>query len=163
MHPAILILSLFALISTSVQAPTLSAIDINRLKGNNWTGKIIYLDYKSEEKVTLKCNLAIKPDPADKNAWTFDFSYPEEPKANRSSRVVLSKDGKVFDEEKVVSASKADGTLSFTTEARGQDNNKPSTFRHIYEASKDSFVIIKMVKYDGEKEFFERNRYSWRR
>lgn len=163
MHPAILILSLFAFLSTSIQAPVVSPLDINRLKGNNWAGKLIYLDYKSEEKVTLKCNLVIKADPADRNAWSFEFSYPEEPKANRTSKVVLSKDGRTFDDEKVVSYSKADGTLSFSTEAKGEDNHKPSTFRHIYEASKDSFVIIKMVRYDGEKEFFERNRYSWRR
>jgi hypothetical protein len=67
-------------------------------------------------------------------------------------------------EETVVERSSPDGgTLKIVTERRGKDNNKDALFRYTYLIGVSSFSIRKEVRPHGAAEFFERNRYSWKR
>ncbi len=97
-------------------------------------------------------------------ARTFEYQYPDEPKANSTETVAIGKDGKMFDGEAVIERTNlTDKTLKIVTEKSGPDNDKKALFRFTYLLSKTSFSIKKEVKYEGTTEFFVRNEYNWKR
>lgn len=124
----------------------------------------MYLDYRSNKKVSIPTNLTVTRSPEDKLSWVFEYQYPEEPKANSKDTVKISKDGKTIDGETVVERTKPNAdTLRIVTEKSGSDNDKPATFRYTYLIGARSFSIKKEVRYESTGAFFERNQYSWTR
>ena len=162
----ILPLFVFAIaLAFSVSAQTkISAKDLKPLEGKQWVGDLVYLDYQSKKLTSIKSNVTITRNVADKLKWTFAMQYPFEPKANSTEDVVLSSDGLIFDGENVIERTKMPGgILKIVTTTKGKDDNRDATFRHTYLIGKKAFSIRKDVKFDGETEFFERNTYSWTR
>lgn len=144
--------------------PKVKPGDLKPLLGTKWTGNLTYLDYSSNKKVSIKSNLTVTKSAESTSIWIFDFEYPEEPKANEKVEVEISKDGKMFDGEQVIEKIKLpNATLKIVTVKNGEDNNKLAIFRHTYLINKQSFSIKKEVQYEGSNEFFERNKYSWKR
>ena len=70
--------------------------DLQVLTGLQWSGTLTYLDYQSNRKVSIPANLTVRPNGEDKWSWVFEYSYPDEPKANSEEVVRLSKDGKTI-------------------------------------------------------------------
>lgn len=100
----------------------------------------------------------------DENAWVFDYEYPDEPKANGKQTLKISDGGRVFDGETVVERTSLDsGGFRLVTVKRGRDNEKDALFRFTYTLDASAFSVKKEVKPEGAAEFFERNRYSWKR
>lgn len=145
--------------------PRLEAGDLKRLTGAQWKGTLTYLDYGKNKKVSIPSNLTVTgPGAADAHSWTFDYQYPDEPKANSKDAVVVGGGGTTIDGERVVERAIApDGTLKIVTEKAGADNDKPSLFRFTYLVGATTFSIKKEVRHEGAAGFFERNEYSWRR
>jgi hypothetical protein len=58
-----------------------------------------------------------------------------------------------------------DGKLQLVLESSGADGNenKPARFRHILIIGEKTFSITKMVRFEGEKEYFQRHRYEFGR
>lgn len=138
--------------------------DIQILTGLQWSGTLTYLDYRTKKKLSIPSNLTVKPNGEDKWSWVFEYEYPDEPKANRSEIVRLTKDGRNMNGEVVLErASLPDSTIRFVTEKKGEDNNRSATFRFTYSLNAKSFSIKKEVRYVDEKQFFERNEYFWKR
>ncbi len=160
---AILIAFVF-IVSATAQTAKISADDLKVIEGPQWTGTLTYLDYGTNKQTSIKSNVTVsRPDPV-KLTWTFDYQYPEEPKANSKDDVVLSQDGKTFDGETVTERIKqADGTLRIVTTKEGVDNGKKSLYRFTYLAGKNSFSVKKEVRQEGSPEFFVRNEYAWKR
>ena len=78
--------------------------------------------------------------------------------------MVLAGGGSVFDGEAVVERSELPGgAVRVVTEADGEDDHKPARFRHEYEMGPRACSIRKLVRFEGESAFFERNTYRWGR
>ena len=58
-----------------------------------------------------------------------------------------------------------DGHLQMILESSGADGNenKPARFRHILIIGEKTFSITKLVRFEGEKEYFQRHRYEFGR
>jgi len=162
------VLVLFA-VSSSVfhafgQAPRVGAEDLRRLTGARWTGTLAYLDYGSNKKVSIRCNLTVTESPGERPSWVFEYEYPDEPKANSKDTVTLGDGGMTFDGERGVERTRLDdGTLRLVTQRSGKDNDRDALIRHTYLIGESGFSIKKEVRPEGAADFFERNRYSWKR
>lgn len=139
--------------------------DLKILEGPKWVGSLTYIDYSSGRSTSIKCNLTITRDNKKPRIWIFDYEYPDEPKANKKSELILSPDGRTFDGETVdqFDDKLVIGGSRLITTKNGTDNDKPATFRYTYEFGNKSFWLKKEVLIDGGKEWFERNRYTWHR
>jgi hypothetical protein len=146
-------------LSCVVSAQSISGKDLKALEGGTWVGTLTYLDYGSGKKTEIKSNLNVVKKSDD--VWTFDYIYPEEPKANGSSEYALTDGGKAFNGQAVASKKRRDGTLEIVTTKDGDDNKKKAVFRFTYLITPKSFSIRKEVQYVGQTEWFERNIYSW--
>jgi len=153
---------LFFAVGTFAQNVKITSDDLSAIEGK-WVGTLKYLDYSSNKTTSIKSNLTVTRAVGEPNVWTFDYVYPDEPKANSKDRVILSPDGKIIDGETVSEVSKSNGGVKLVTLKAGTDNGLTSVFRFTYEISKDLFLIRKEVKAEGSTEYFERNTYSWTR
>ncbi|HEU4508105.1 MAG TPA: hypothetical protein VFR78_07710 [Pyrinomonadaceae bacterium] len=152
---------LFLVSHAAGQTPRISADDFRVLAGARWTGTLVYRDYGSNKEVSIRANLVVT---RDGSSWVFEYEYPDEPKANSRRTVTLSDGGTQIDDEKVVERTSLDhGAVRIVTERRGTDNDRAAIFRYTYLIDASSFSIRKEVRPEGATEFFERNRYSWKR
>ena len=160
---------MFALLAAFVsfvpqQSPRVSAEDLRRLTGARWTGTLTYLDYRSNKPVSIPSSLTVTQAAGDENAWVFEYEYPDEPKANGKQTLKIEEGGTVFDGETVVERTGLDGGgFRLVTEKRGRDNDKEALFRFTYTLDGSAFSVKKEVRPEGASDFFERNRYSWKR
>jgi hypothetical protein len=146
------------------QKARVTANDLGQLSNSTWTGELSYLDYSSNTKVSIRCNLLVTQSENDKTSWIFEYSYPDEPKANSKDTIKLTADGTTFDGETVIERSELDsGVLRIVTEKTGKDNDRVALLRHTYLIGPSVFSIRKEVRPEGATEFFERHRYSWKR
>lgn len=145
--------------------PTVSAADVDLLVGSGWSGTLTYLDYMSGKPYTMPATLAVeRVAGAAEPTWRLKLGYPDEPKADSVRLVVLSEGGAVFDGEAVVERSPlVSGGVRLVTEGEGEDDHRPAWFRHEYEFGRGSCSIRKLVRFQGETTFLERNAYRWRR
>lgn len=159
----------FALLAAFVslapqQSPRVSPDDLRKLSGARWTGTLTYLDYRANKPVSIPSNLIVTQAGGDENAWVFEYEYPDEPKANGKQTLKLEEGGTVFDGEKVVERTSLDsGGFRLVTVKRGRDNDKDALFRFTYTLDGAAFSVKKEVRPEGAAEYFERNRYSWKR
>ncbi|HEX7317241.1 MAG TPA: hypothetical protein VF297_25310 [Pyrinomonadaceae bacterium] len=162
----VLVLVLLATFAGLVQQPSpkVSAEDLRGLTGARWTGSLTYLDYRSNKQVSIPSNLTVTQAAGDETSWVFEYEYPDEPKANGKQTLKISDDGTVFDGETVVERTGLDGGgFRLVTVKRGRDNDKDAQFRFTYTLDRSTFTIKKEVRAEGATEYFERNRYSWKR
>lgn len=159
----ILALTLICVTAAFGQKSKIEPKDLAKLEGAPWTGTLTYLDYSSGKPTAIKCDVTITRDAKDSHVWTFDYRYPDEPKANSKDSVVLSADGRTFDGEAVLEFSRKGKTSRLVTTKQGKDNDKPATFRFTYLFDDKNFSVRKEVKVDGSADYFERNRYAWSR
>lgn len=145
-------------------APKVADKDLRLLVGQQWAGTLTYMDYRSNKKISIPSNLTVTQSMEDKLSWVFEYQYPDEPKANGKKVVTISRDGRIFNGERVIERTKpASDTLRIVTEKEGEDNDRRALFRYTYLLGAKSFSIKKEVRYEGETGFFERNEYSWKR
>lgn len=152
------------------------AADLDRLTGPEWNGTLTYRDYTTDKKTSIGSTLTVVKvaglaevgnDFADAGVtpgWDFRIGYPREPKMNSSEVIRISPGGDRLGDEAVTQRQEmSDGTLRLVTEKRGTDNDNPALFRFVYTITDSVFTITKLVKPDGELDFFERNEYRWKR
>jgi len=137
--------------------------DFTILTGPEWRGNLTYLDYGTKKKVSIPSNLTVLQSPSDPDSYTFEYFYPDEPKANDQEVIEVSRDGLMIDGETVVERSTAGGVLRIVTEKTGEDDDRKALFRFTYLISPASFSLKKEVRFDGERNFLERNEYRWSR
>lgn len=160
----IALFTVFSSLPLLAQTPRVNLEDLRPLTGDRWVGALVYRDYRSNKETSIPSNLKVTQTAEKSLTWTFEYEYPNEPKANSKENVTLSEDGTSIDDEKIVERENlAGGVLRLVTERRGKDNNQDALIRHTYLIGKSSFSIKKEVRPDGSNEFFERNRYTWRR
>jgi len=99
------------------------------LAEGNWSGELVYLDYSSDETVSLPLELEIV---RDRRCLTLSFSYPTEPGANSQGEKCLSEDGFVFDGKPVAQYVPLGASTVFELAYEGEDNGAPATMLETY-------------------------------
>jgi uncharacterized membrane protein YphA (DoxX/SURF4 family) len=163
--PAAALIALFFITASSVfSQPTVSGKDFEMTLGK-WTGTLTYLDYTSGKPVTMPCNLTISKYKKNTRRLKLAYEYPNEPKANGKDAIVISADGKMIDDEMVVSIEVVNDTLTITTNKNGVDGNdrKKALLRHIYIIGKNILIKRKEVKFEGEENWILRNEFKMSR
>lgn len=149
------------LLSPVFLALTVSVKDFKPAFGQ-WEGTLTYLDYTRGKPYTMPCNITLSPVNANPQQLVLAYEYPDEPKANGNDTLIISRDGKMIDDEIVVVKKKKAGLLRVITEKNGVDGNenRKALIRHIFEAGKKSFSIRKEVKFEGEEKWILRSEYK---
>ena len=150
-------------ITTTGYTQTISSDDFKPLEGN-WKGQLTYLDYSSNKQESIKANASVEIKKSAK--FEMGIYYADEPSQNGKEIYRIKENGTMLNNRKVIERTvQADGTLKIVLEDKGRDGNdkKPATFHHELIISKNMFIITKMVKFDGEENFFQRNQYSFSR
>lgn len=135
--------------------------DLVAILQKDWEGELTYLDYTSNKKVSIPCNLEVSQ--TNSNSYTFKYMYPDEPHANHTFSMKLRKKGAYLDKQKVISYEEKDGTKTLVTSRMGKDDNKVAELHYTYRFNKKAFSIRKEVKPEGSNEFFFRNEYVFGR
>lgn len=147
----------------SASSQTVSINDFKSITGT-WSGVLTYLDYTSHTEETIPSTLTGKLKGTD--SFELDIRFPGEKNKGGTDTYVLENMGTMISGMKVIERSVQEGGLiKVVVEVKGKDGNenKPATFNYILEMGSKKFVMTKMVKFDGEKEFFQRNQFSFTR
>jgi hypothetical protein len=140
----------------------LTDADFAPLNGVSWMGKLTYLDYSSDQTVSILSRIKVSKVENVPNQWRFKYEYPKEPQANSEEIVEIKQNGLYWGSELVKKKHRLpDGALSIVTEEHRQDGNKEGIIRHTYLIDSSSFSIKKEVKYDDANEYFLRHKYEW--
>jgi hypothetical protein len=137
--------------------------DFRTVEGK-WKGTLTYLDYTSHQSVTIPANTLVEI--VSDSSFDQYVYYTEEPDKNKKSRYVIKDNGRLLEEKRLTERYLLpDGQLKMVLESKGPDGNdhRPATFRHIMLLSANRFSITKLVRFDGEAEFFQRHQYSFSR
>ncbi|MGB5008363.1 MAG: hypothetical protein WBO39_15610 [Ferruginibacter sp.] len=147
----------------NVKAQKLNSGDLDMLSGK-WAGELTYLDYTSNQQESIRSFLTVVK--KRNSLYRFSYSYPGESGRDGVDNFRVSEDGTAINKMKIVEYAKIPGGgFKLVLEEKGKDgnNHRPAVFRHIVERSGEKLVLTKMVKFNGEDEFFQRNRYVFNR
>jgi hypothetical protein len=125
----------------------------------NWEGKLTYLDYSSGKPYTMSANIKISLT-EDKTGYIMGYEYPKEPHANSIDTTFIVNN--LFGKDKIVEFNKAaDGGFTLITEIEGEDgnDNKKAILRHTYTLKKNTYSVVKDVKFNGTDKWIKRNEY----
>ena len=125
----------------------------------NWEGKLTYLDYSSGKPYTMSANIKISLT-EDKTGYIMGYEYPKEPHANSIDTTFIVNN--LFGKDKIVEFNKAaDGGFTLITEIEGEDgnDNKKAILRHTYSLKKNTYSVVKDVKFNGTYKWIKRNEY----
>jgi uncharacterized membrane protein YphA (DoxX/SURF4 family) len=151
--------SLLLLAGTGIHAQTVTKKDFTVLEGK-WKGTLTYLDYTSNKDETIKSNAIVEVKKG--NVFTLGFYYTDEPKKGGKDRYRINAEGTMINNMKVIERTvQPDGGLKIVLESRGTDGNdhKAATFHHVLLIEPGKFSMSKLVRFDGEADFFRRNEY----
>lgn len=150
--------------TTPSDEPRLTAADIDTLAGTPWVGTLTYLDYQSSRLTTIDSSLIVRRTADAPPAWEFGVGYSKEPHADAKETVALADDGRSLGDEVVISRETLpDGAVRFITEVDGKDDHRPARFRFVHTVSARAYTRSKLVRFEGDREFFERHVYRWSR
>lgn len=98
------------------------------------------------------------------NELLLEHTYPNEPKANGSDRLVIRKNGSMINLGMVKGRETDEaGMVSIITEHRGLDEHKPATIRYTYNLGKETLNIRKDVRFLKTTEWVKRSEYAYTR
>jgi hypothetical protein len=158
-------LTLLAAISCSfiISADKVTQEDLVVLTGDQWKGKLSYLDYSSNKKTTIQANLLVSQSAVNNNIFYFSNEYPGEPHANNMDTLILSKDGKKLNEQQVIKKERIGNITKLITESFSAGTGTGKSFRYTYLIGKNLFSIKKEEKSSNDSAFFTRNIYEYQR
>ena len=147
---------------TDLSEKTISTKDLEIILGE-WTGSLTYIDYSSNKPYSMPANLIVKK---GKNEYQLLLQniYPNEPKANSTDKIIVSKNGKQLNKKDLRSKQRlANGQIQIITEYAGKDNKKKALIRNIYILGEKQFVMRKEVQFENSGEWIKRNQFSYNR
>jgi hypothetical protein len=130
-----------------------------------WNGTLTYLNY-GDDKTMVDLSVKMVAN-FDKDRLKFDYFYDEGNgriekrtgvfKITRSK--ILYNGSSTLDESDITDLEHWKLSMS----SQGKDNNKKASFKQTVEVSPERIVYIKIVKYDGDSDYFMRNRHVFER
>lgn len=164
---AMLLMIAFLSSSSFIQQPNEPIITASELKllNGKWKGTLTYRDYTSGKSETIHVivNGSRKGNKQSDRSWSLQFAYPQEPGHETTDELTVSADGRMINEATLTEKTKLpDGTLRVVLESSGKDGNdhKPCTIKKVIVLSEKNLTITKLVRFDGETDFLERNQYN---
>ncbi len=160
------LLAYFAIVNfcNGQTAAKISSTDFKPLIGF-WKGSLTYLDYSTGKPYTMPADIEIKRK-GKTQTYSFENKFPNEPKANSTDTISISKTGDRINAEIIRSRKKlVSGNLEIITEENGVDgnDNKKAIFRHTYLIGENLFSKKKEVKFDGTNEWIKRHEYTYQK
>ena len=158
-----IITTLLLLLSLSIYSqPQITAEDLATIVGS-WVGTITYLDYQTNKPFTMAANLIVEKG-KNVNTLVLNNLYPNEPKANNSDQIKVTKNGTFLNKHLVTTREELNnGSIQIQTEHNGKDDNKKALVRHTYQISKNLFLIRKEVQFDERDAWIKRSEFSYKR
>lgn len=158
-----IITNLVLLFSLSVYSqPQITTEDLKTIVGS-WEGKITYLDYQTNKPFTMAANLIVEKGKGE-NRLVLKNLYPNEPKANNSDKIKVTKNGTLLNRHLVTKREELEnGQIQIQTEHKGKDDNKKALIRYTYQISKNLFLIRKEVQFDEVDGWIKRSEFSYKR
>lgn len=152
------IILLFSLnLSSQIQV---TSDDLETMIGK-WEGSITYLDYQSQEPYNMPAILIIEKG-KNQNSLVLNNLYPNEPKANNSEKIRVTKNGKKLNKHTITNREELEtGRIQIQTEHKGKDDNKKALIRYTYEFGADNLIIRKDVLTEISIDWIERSRYTY--
>jgi hypothetical protein len=162
-----IICTIIALVSMALHstAQKVTPTDLKVLEGN-WVGTLTYLDYKSNQPFTMPANTTLRQSNDNPNIYLRSIGYSTEPHANQKDSLIISKDGSMIDDFKVVSNKKLkNGTVEIITEKKDVDgnDNKPALIRHYLTITANTYTNRKDVQFEGTTKWIVRHTYSFKK
>ncbi len=162
---SLILLTLFFSSSNIVaqsEKSTIEVEDIQKLLGK-WKGSLTYIDYSSNNPFSMPCELEIQPKKENRKL-TLYYTYPNEPKANGTDQIKISKDRSKLDGKSIIFRSEqSDRNIQIITEYLGKDGNenKKALIRYVYIIGTEKLIIKKEVQFEGTKDWLKRNEYNF--
>ena len=156
------ILLLFIGHQSIAQKENLTAKDLQLIVGT-WHGSLTYLDYTSGKPYTMPANVEVKQI-GQSNQFLFINSFPKEANANWTDTITIAEDGKMLNEQSVVSKILLqNGNVEIVTQVQGIDGNdkKPALLKYTYLVGKNVFIIRKDVQFAETDLWINRHEYKY--
>lgn len=137
--------------------------DYLRVYEGEWNGTLTYLNYGDDKTLV---DLPVRMEAVFKNGkLDFDFYYNEgDGRTEKRTGNFRIKGGKIHYNGKWELQSSELSDLenwSLILVSTGQDNNRPASFRKTVNVSPERIQVEKWVQYEGEEEYFMRNRHVY--
>ncbi len=134
-----------------------------KLAMGSWEGSITYLDYQTNNPFTMAANLIVEPG-KNENSLILNNIYPNEPKANNSEKIKVTKKGTLLNKNTVTSRVPLEnGQVSIQTEHEGKDDNKKAMIRYTYVFGGDTLILRKEIQFDASKHWIKRSEYNYQK
>lgn len=158
-----IIINVFLLFSLSIYSqPKVTTEDLNTIVGS-WEGEITYLDYQTNKQFTMAANLIVEKGKTE-NSLALNNLYPNEPKANNSDKIKVTKNGTLLNRHLVTKREKlSNEQIQIQTEHIGKDDTKKALIRYTYLTSKNRFIIRKEVQFNEMDGWVKRSEFSYNR
>ena len=136
--------------------------ELDILTGDKWVGELTYQDYAGEETKTMPVELIVTKIKA--GVYQFSYFYPDEPKANSTTKIKINSDGTKIAGKRIIKANKKpDGSIFIQADGKGSDNREAAWFYFTYNLSSNKFSTKKEVQFKGDDKKFVRNEYHFSR
>ena len=145
----------------------LSLDDLTFLVGD-WRGHMEFLDYKDDSTVVKLSSELDFERKNDKYEYVFSYTQQNGNKVYDIKNTLEVKKNKLVinnEEWKIKALTSENETISFhaSLQMKGKDGDKPALIIYNLMLENKLLTMRKMVRYDGEKEFFVRNSYMVRK
>jgi hypothetical protein len=144
-------------------ADKVNSNDLKIITGDQWKGKLTYLDYSSNQKTSISAHLMVQQSTEEKNIFYFIHDYPKEPKANKTDTVIINNDGKQLNDQSVIKKEKIGNIIKLITESSRGSKDELKYFRYTYLLGSNLFSIKKEEKGMKDTAYFTRNIYEYQR
>lgn len=129
-----------------------------------WVGTLAYLDHTSHQRTTIASSLIVRRVGGSPPSWEFGVGCSREPHTDSKEILSLSCDGRAPGGEHVLLRGSFHGRgVGSVTERDGEDDQRASRFRFEHTVTLHEYSRRKLVRFNGENEFFERDVYRWMR
>lgn len=158
-----IILNIILLFSLSSYGQTqITPDDLKSIVGT-WEGSITYLDYQTNKPFSMAANLIVEMG-RNENTLVLNNLYPNEPNANNSEKIKMSKNGTMLNSHLVTLREEIEnGQTQIQTEHKGKDDNKKALIRFTYHIGKNIFLIRKEVQFSQGGPWIKRSEFSYHR
>lgn len=137
---------------------------ISLLTGNKWSGRLISFDNKSGKKISVLSELNVTRADSTSNVWLFNKTYPDDMSANTVDSIVVSSDGKMINDETIISILFLDeNTMQIITEKKVPENDALMICRYTYTISPKVFTTRKDERNEDNIVFTQRNIFEYTR
>ena len=164
----VLIIFLMSLHSIYGQKAGKLTLDDLAFLAGEWSGHMQFLEYKDDSTVIKLSSELDFEKKKEKYEYVFSYTQPNGNKIYNIKNILEVKKNKLIinnEEWKIKALTQENETISFhaSLQSKGEDGDKPAMIIYNLMLENELLTMRKMVRYDGEKEFFVRSSYMVRK